>query len=150
MLGSIGSLGSTVLAFSLGFLHTRRGYIVAQAAVFIFTFALWIGMDLPWFMIGYFFMGGYRVCRSLSMALSRPIIHTGQMGIAYGFVETVASLAVFLAPTLAGVLYSIQPGLMYPVSAVFILIAIGVSMRYLRNYQFAQDEVMITPERSLD
>ena len=150
LLGSIGSLGSTILAFSLGFLHTRRGYIAAQAAVLVFTFAIWFGTGMPWYLVGYFFMGGYRVCRSLSMALSRPIIHTGQMGIAYGFVETVASFAVFLAPTIAGLIYTAQPVLMYPVSAIFIVVAIGVSIRYLRSYRFSPDEVLITPERSMD
>lgn len=150
LLGSIGSLGNTLLAFSLGLLHTRRGYIVAQVAVLVFTLTMWLGTGLPWFMVGYFFLGGYKVCRSLSMALTRPIIHGGQMGIAYGFVETVSSTAIFLAPTLAGLLYHFNPVLMYPVSGLLIVAGLVVSGRYLRHYKFTPDEVLITPERGVD
>ncbi len=150
MLGSIGCLGNALLSVSLGRLHTRRGYIVAQSAVLAFSLLLWLGVGLPWFMLGYFLLGGYKVCRSLSMAIARPIIRDSQMGMAYGFVETVSSSAVFLAPTLAGLLYAFNPVLMYPASAVLIVSAILVSMRYLRQYRYEPDEVMITPERGID
>lgn len=150
LLGSIGSLGNALMGFSLGMLHTRRGYILAQIAVLGFSLALWLGTGLPWMIIGYFMLGGYKVCRSLSMALTRPIVPESQMGAAYGYVETVASLAIFLAPTAAGFLYSHNPVLMYPISAVLIVFSLGVSVWYLRSYHFTPDEVMMTPERGVD
>ena len=39
------------------------------------------------------------------------------MGLAYGVAETFSSLAVMLAPLLAGVLYTQEPGRVYWVSA---------------------------------
>jgi MFS family permease len=150
LLGSVGSLGNAILAFSMGLFHTKRGYIAAQIAVFVFAISLWLGNQLPWYIVGYFFLGGYKVCRSLSMALSRPIINESQMGMAYGFVETVASTAVFLAPTIAGVLYQANPIIMYPISAGMIILSILVSIRYLRYYKMTPDEIMITPERVVE
>jgi MFS family permease len=150
LLGSIGSLGNTLLALSLGLLHSKRGYIVAQIAVLIFCMSLWWGNHLPWFFIGYFFLGGYKVCRSLSLALTRPIIHESQMGTAYGFMETVASTAIILAPVLAGVLYQVDPVLMYPVSAVLVVVSIFVSILYLRNYNSSPQESVPLPEPGQD
>jgi MFS family permease len=150
LLGSIGSLGNALMGFSLGMLHTRRGYILSQIAVLVFSLSLWLFTGLPWIMIGYFMLGGYKVCRSLSMALTRPIVPESRMGAAYGFVETVSSLAIFFAPTVAGLLYRANPVLMYPISAVLIVAALGVSIWYLRSYHLTHDEVMMTPERGVD
>jgi MFS family permease len=148
ILGSVGSLGNTLLALSIGLLHSKRGYLIAQVAVLIFCLSLWLGNHLPWFIIGYFFLGGYKVCRSLSLALTRPIIHESQMGTAYGFMETVASTAIILAPVLAGVLYQVQPVLMYPVSAALVVISIFVSVLYLRNYNGSSQEPVPIPDTS--
>jgi MFS family permease len=150
ILGSVGSLGNTLLALSIGLLHSKRGYLIAQVAVLIFCLSLWLGNHLPWFIIGYFFLGGYKVCRSLSLALTRPIIHESQMGTAYGFMETVASTAIILAPPLAGVLYQIDPVLMYPVSAALVLVSIFVSVLYLRSYNSSPKESVPIPETSPD
>jgi MFS family permease len=150
LLGSIGSLGNALLGFSLGMLHTRRGYIFGQIAVLAFAVSLWLGAHLPWIMLGYFLLGGYKVCRSLSMALTRPIVPERQMGAAYGFVETVSSLAIFFAPAIAGLLYQSNPVVMYPISAALIVVGLGVSIWYLRSYHFTPDEVMMTPERGID
>lgn len=150
LLGSIGSLGNALMGFSLGMLHTRRGYILSQIAVLIFSLSLWLFAGLPWIMLGYFMLGGYKVCRSLSMALTRPIVPESRMGAAYGYVETVSSLAIFFAPTVAGLLYRANPVLMYPVSAVLIVAGLGVSIWYLRSYHLKNDEVMMTPERGVD
>jgi len=57
------------------------------------------------------------VARSLIYAQVRPLIHPAQMGLAYGVAETASALAVMLAPLLAGVLYTQDPGRVYWVSA---------------------------------
>jgi hypothetical protein len=49
------------------------------------------------------------------------------MGLAYGVAETFNSLTVVLAPLLAGVLYTRDPQLVYPVSLVLVLVALLVS-----------------------
>ena len=43
-----------------------------------------------------------------------------RMGLAYGVVETFCSLAIMLAPLLAGVLYARQPVMVYWISAALV------------------------------
>jgi MFS family permease len=116
LIGSIGSLGNTLLALLFGQLPARLGILLAQVSVAAFSVLIWKGSGLGWYALGYFLLGGYRSSRSLIFAMVRPLIHPAQMGLAYGVTETFNSLAVVLAPLLAGLLYSPQPELVYPVS----------------------------------
>ena len=116
LLGSVGSLGNTLLALVLGQFAARTGFLLAQVSVAAFSLLLWRGTGLGWYALGYFLLGGYRSVRSLIYAQIRPLIHPAQMGLAYGVAETFSSLAVTLAPLLAGVLYARDPVLVYPVS----------------------------------
>jgi len=117
LLGSVGSLGNTVLALVLGQLTARIGFLLGQVLVAAFCVFIWQGTGLPWYALGYFLLGGFRSVRSLTFAQIRPLIHSAQMGLAYGVAETFSSLAMVLAPLLAGVLYTRDPALVYPVSA---------------------------------
>ena len=103
LLGSVGSLGNTLLALVLGQFAARTGFLLAQVSVAAFSLLLWKGTGLGWYALGYFLLGGYRSVRSLIYAQIRPLIHPAQMGLAYGVAETFNSLAVILAPLLAGV-----------------------------------------------
>ncbi len=123
-LGSIGSLGNTVLNFLLGQLTARTGFILGQVGVAAFALLLWRGSGFGWFALGYFLLGGFRVLRGLGVAQVRPYVHDSQMGLAYGIAETVGSATVLLAPPLAGYLYERDPALMYPVGLV--MIAVGL------------------------
>jgi uncharacterized membrane protein HdeD (DUF308 family) len=49
------------------------------------------------------------------------------MGLAYGIAETFNSLAMVLAPLLAGMLYTRDPALVYPVSVGLIGVTLLVS-----------------------
>ena len=49
------------------------------------------------------------------------------MGLAYGIAETFNSLTMVLAPLLAGVLYTRNPALVYPVSVSLIGVTLLVS-----------------------
>ena len=105
LLGSIGSLGNTLLALLLGQFSARIGFLLAKVSVAAFALLLWKGTGLPWYTLGFFLLGGYRSARSLVFAQVRPLIHSARMGLAYGVVETFSSLAIMLAPLLSGVLY---------------------------------------------
>ncbi len=94
----------------------RTGFLLAQVSVAAFALLLWKGSGLGWYALGYFLLGGFRSARSLIFAQIRPLIHPAQMGLAYGVAETFSSGAIMLAPLLAGVLYTRQPVLVYPVS----------------------------------
>jgi MFS family permease len=127
LLGSIGSLGNALLALVLGQIAARSGFLLAQVSVAAFSLLLWKGSGLGWFGLGYFLLGGFRSARSLIDAQIRPLIHPAQMGLAYGVAETFSSLAIMLAPLLAGVLYTQDPGRMYWVSAGMIAVMVVVS-----------------------
>jgi predicted MFS family arabinose efflux permease len=127
LLGSVGGLGNTALALLLGQFAARTGFLLAQVSVAAFSLLLWKGSGLGWYALGFFLLGGYRSVRSLIYAQVRPLIHPAQMGLAYGVAETSSALAVMLAPLLAGVLYTHQPALVYPVSLGMIGVMVVIS-----------------------
>jgi MFS family permease len=129
-LGAISSLGVVVLNLVLGQLDARKGFLLGQAAVGLFALLLWIGTGIPWFMAGYFLLGGNRTARSLASAHTREFVQQSNMGLAYGITETVSSAAIILAGPLAGYLYSLNPIWMYPVSLSLVVISILVGAAF--------------------
>jgi len=127
LLGSVSNLGNTLLALLLGQFAARTGYLLSQVSVAAFSILMWKGAGLPWYALGYFLLGGYRSARALVFAQIRPLIHPAQMGLAYGVAETFNGLATMLAPLLAGVLYTRDPVLIYPVSAGLVAVTLIVS-----------------------
>jgi MFS family permease len=127
LLGSVGSLGNSLLALTLGQLTARAGYLLGQVLVAGFAVLIWQGTGLPWYALGYFLLGGFRSIRALTFAQIRPLIHSAQMGLAYGVAETFSSLAMILSPLLAGLLYTRGPALVYPVSLSLIAVTLIVS-----------------------
>jgi len=127
LLGSIGNLGNTLLALVLGQMAARSGFLLAQVSVAAFSLLLWRGSGLGWYGLGYFLLGGFRSTRPLIYAQVRPLIHPAQMGLAYGVAETSSALAVMLAPLLAGLLYTQEPGRVYWVSAALIGVTLILS-----------------------
>lgn len=146
-LGAIGSLGNAMLAIGFGTIHARIGFLVGQIAVLFASVIIWKGTGLPWYMLGYFFLGGFKICKSLSMALARPLIHAAQMGVAYGFMETVSSVAIIIAPPIAGYIYQIKPELVYPISAIVIALVFLISIRLIPHDHIGKEELLVTPER---
>ncbi|RMF50818.1 MAG: MFS transporter [Anaerolineae bacterium] len=120
---SMRNLGVAVFNLALGQLNARVGFLLAQGAMALFSLALWRGTGLPWYMLGYFLMGSYQTARSLASAQARALVSKINMGLAYGLVETTASLAIIIAPPLAGFVYNRGPALIYPLS----LAAIGLA-----------------------
>lgn len=126
-LGAISSLGVVIFNLVLGHLNVRLGWILAQFTVGLFAFLLWRGTSLPWYTIGYFLLGGYRVARSLGTAQVRELVSPSVIGLAYGITETVNSVAALLAAPLAGFLYGFHPTWMYSFSFFLILFTILIS-----------------------
>lgn len=116
LFGAIGSLGNAFATLALGSLRPIVGFLVGQAWVLLFSIT-YLSADLPfWFGFGYFFIGGYRLCRSMVLAIARTLVHPRQTGLAYGIVETMNAIAIVVAPVLAGILYRRNPYLNYSVS----------------------------------
>lgn len=128
LFGAIGSLGNAVATLALGSLPAVIGFIVGQVWVLVFSITFLVA-DLPfWFGFGYFFIGGYRLCRSMVLAISRTLVNPRQTGLAYGMVETMNAIAVIIAPVLAGVLYSKNPLSVYVVSIVLISLTVMLNL----------------------
>jgi MFS family permease len=124
---SAGAFGNAVLAVTLSRFKPRRGLLLAQACVILFGLCIWRGIGLPFFMLGYFLLGGFRAARPLYMAQSRELVHESQMGLTYGTMETVAAIIFILTPPLAGFLFETDPVILYPISIGLIVISIVVS-----------------------
>ncbi len=121
---SLTSIGVVVLNLWLGQMNARKGFLLAQLAMASFALFIWRGTSMVFFIPAYLLLGSYRTARSLAVAQGQTLAKSHQMGIAYGWIETMTSTAIILAPPLAGIIYSLSPGLMYPVSLVLIALAI--------------------------
>jgi MFS family permease len=129
-IGAIGSFGNVVLNLTLGQLDARLGYLIGQALTALFTLFIWRGTGFYWYAAGYFLLGGFRVSRILVTAQVRGLIHGAQMGLAYGVTETINSLPIILAPPIAGLIYTQNPELIYPISCIAIIISILIGWRF--------------------
>lgn len=127
---SMSSIGVVVLNLALGQLPARVGFMLGQAAVGLFALLLWQGSGLPWYLIGYFLLGGYKTARSLATAQMQEFVHQAKMGLSYGLTETVSSTAMILSPILAGYLYDLRPTWMYSVGVALVSVSILVNLFY--------------------
>jgi len=149
-LGSIGSLGSALLTLGFGRLNAGIAFLTGQLLVGFFALILWRGEGLGWYGLGYFFLGGYRLCRSMTVAQARPLIRPAEIGVAYGIIETINSGAYILAPVLAGLLYSRSPTLVYPVSLALIATSLLMSGWFIYTNWHTNAELSRIAEASSD
>jgi MFS family permease len=131
LLGTISSVGIVILNLGLGNLKPYIGYLLAQISVALFALILWRSTNFAWFSLGFLLLGGYRFSRSLATALTKNLVHQSRMGLAYGMTETVSASAIILAPPVAGILYQIDPAMMYIVAFILILVSIAVSALFI-------------------
>jgi hypothetical protein len=64
------------------------------------------------------------------LAQARDLVHDSQMGFTYGIIETISSIILILTPPLAGVLFGIDPTIVYPLAIVQIAISILISYQF--------------------
>jgi MFS family permease len=128
MVFTAGALGNALVSILLGRFPPRIGYPISQALVGLFALLMWRGAGLPLFALGYFLLGGFRAARPLALAQVRELVHTSQMGLTYGTMETVTSIIFILTPPLAGFLFERDPFLVYPISIGFIAFSIIISI----------------------
>lgn len=131
LLGSVNGLGNAVFNLFLGQFSCRLGLVLVQLCVASFSLLIWQGTSLGWYAAGYFLLGGYRAARPFAFAAVRALVHSAQMGLAYGFAETFNSLAAILAPLLAGALYTRQPEMVFSVSLALLGLSIAFTVAFL-------------------
>lgn len=122
-----GALGNALVSILFGRFPPRIGYPISQALVGLFALLMWRGAGLPLFALGYFLLGGFRAARPLALAQARELVHTSQMGLTYGMMETVTSFVFILTPPLAGLIFERDPYLVYPITIGLILLSMFVS-----------------------
>jgi len=149
-LGSASSLGSALIALALGRLSAGTAFLIGQGLVALFVIFLWRGTGMAWYSMGYFLLGGYRLCRSMILALGRPLVRPSEIGLAFGAIETVNSSAFILAPLLAGILYNQNPAWLYPVSLGFLGLSLLVSGLFLWRIRQTQAAPIQAFEASAD
>jgi MFS family permease len=144
-LGSLGGLGSVVLMLVFGHLPAGIAMMIGQAGLMLFSALLWRGAGLLWYGLGYFFLGGFRLCRAMTVAMVRPVVREVEVGLAFGIVESLNSLAFVVAPPLAGFLYDRDPALIFPVSLGGLGLTVVLSLWFVRRrYRF--DGLSARPE----
>lgn len=126
ILGSAVSVASVLFILLLGHLHPLKAFVIGQVAMISFCLLIWKGTSLPWYVVAYFLVGGFRLSASLRSALVRPFVGNHEVGLAFGFTETIGHIAFILAPILAGFLYDRNPESVYLVG----LIVLGVSLAF--------------------
>ena len=132
-LGSLGALGSVLLMLIFGHWQVGAALLVGQAGLVLFAVLLWQGRSFFWYGLGYFFLGGYRLCRAMTVALVRPVVRDHEVGLAFGLVEFLNSMAFVIAPILAGFLYDWRPASIFPASLFVLLISLVFSLHFLKK-----------------
>ncbi len=127
ILGAVGSLGNAVIMLTLGSLRPVAGFMVGQVMVAGFSALFIFGNSPFWFGLGYALLGGFRLCRTMVLAFARPLVHPEETGLAYGILETTNSVAIIIAPVIAGLLYDKSPLLVYRVALVAVIVSIVIS-----------------------
>jgi MFS family permease len=130
-LGSLGALGSVLMMLIFGNLPAGVAMVIGQAGVMLFVLFIWHGGGFIWYGLGYLFLGGYRLCRVMTVALVQPVVREREVGLAFGMVESLSALAFMIAPVLAGFLYDWRPESIYPIGLLVLILAILLSLRYL-------------------
>ncbi len=126
-MGTIASIGTAVIMFSLGNLPVSTGMLIGQLLLAGFALLMWRGQSTIAYFVGYFFVGGYQLYRSMALAFSRSLVKVGDTGLAYGLVETGNALAVVVAPLAAGFLYNFRPEAVYKAGLGALVITVGLN-----------------------
>jgi MFS family permease len=128
ILGAITSMGIVVLNLGFGYLPTPFGLILGQIMVGVFALLVWQTTGLPYLVIAYFLLGGFRATRSLLIAQVSKLVKRANIGLAYGILETVNGLAFAIAPPIAGYLYENNPTSIFSTALVLIVPTIIITM----------------------
>lgn len=127
---SVRSLGIVILNLFIGQLNSRVGYLLTQVCMGFFSLLIWLGTGFPHYLLGYLLMGSFITGRGLAIAQARALVHSANMGVAYGLLETAMASAMVLGPPLAGLLYEIQPNLIYIASLALIALGLGANLAF--------------------
>lgn len=132
ILGALSSLGYVILALLAGHIKPELNLFLAQALMIIFCWLIFQGNSIFIFSVAYLFASGYRYLRSMVVAFSRPLIRKENTGLAFGIIETISAIGYTFAPVAAGFISALNPRLLYPISSIFLLLVLLLSIFSLK------------------
>jgi MFS family permease len=112
----------------MGTLNPLLGLILGQVFVCIYAAFVWQGDSTIWYVIGFFFVGGFRLSRAMAAAFTQSFVHIHSTGLAFGIMEAFNGLAMFLAPLVAGILFETNPESVYSISLILIAGSIAINI----------------------
>ena len=116
LLGTAASLGAVTLNLALGQRLPRRGFMLAQGLTLAYLSLLLSSTGLGWLGLAFFFQGSWNLARTMAVSQVGRVVRPVESGLAFGMIETVASVTMTLAPFIAGFLYKIDPARPFQVS----------------------------------
>ncbi len=134
-LGAVGSIGNVVLALTIGQFKAKTGYLLSFPFVLLFAVFMVKFNHFVWFAAAYFFYGGYRLARTMLLAITRQFVKAKETGIAFGFMETTNGIATILAPPLSGLVYQSNPHLIFWIAIIGVLLSGIINIIFLPKSQ---------------
>ncbi len=125
-LGSVYALGTTLISLAFGRLGGRIGLLLGGSSVWLSALLL---LGLPGVTgagVAFFLRGAYWACRALTQAQVGNLLGAEQRGLMMGAAETILTVAMGLAPIVAGRLYQVQPT--WPFIGALILIPLAMPL----------------------
>lgn len=108
--GSLNALGTAVFSLVLARFSSWRAFFASLLLVMVsFGLLLWSGAS-PVVAVAYFMLGAYYTTRPLAVAAISERVAEHQRGMAYALVDTLAGLAAVSGTSIAGLLYTRDPG----------------------------------------
>ena len=145
-LGALGALGSVILMLVFGHLRSNIAMLIGQFSVLLFALFIWLGRGFIWYAAAFIFLGGYRLCRAMTVALARPLVREFEVGFAFGVVDSLNSLAFMVAPVIAGWLYDWQPAGLFPISVSVLGITMIISYVIMQRNQHGSEREIVQVE----
>jgi DHA1 family multidrug resistance protein-like MFS transporter len=133
ILGALSSLGYILLVFFAAKVKPENNIIFSILLMLIFCSLIFFGKSTLVFSIAYLFASGYRFLRSMVMAYAHQLVHRNHLGIAYGLIESVAGIAITLAPLLAGFIFSKDVRFLYIAGAFCLIISLVSAFYFKKN-----------------
>jgi DHA1 family multidrug resistance protein-like MFS transporter len=129
--GSIASFSGILVNLFLGQLNPMLVFLICQLGMVAAAALFARGSSVIWYGLAYFLAAGIRLFGPMGVAMVKPMVHEGQIGLAFGILDTGRTLAMMLAPLAAGWLYGINPPLVYTVAIV-----LGLLLAWLFNWYY--------------
>lgn len=133
LMATLSGVVTALMMLGLGNLAPSLGMFLGQLMMAGFALLMWRGTGLVAFFAGYALVGGYRLYHVMALAYSRSLVVEGNVGLAFGLVETGNALAMIVAPMLAGLLYDANPYAVYTVSLAALALMMLLNALFMRN-----------------